>query len=213
MRRQFLGSSLALACSAALAPKVFAQGVAPVEGKQFRSVKPAAPTNDPKKLEVIEFFWYGCPHCYALEALMTEWVKTLPADVSFRKEHVAFPNAVKHQQLFTALGALGLEPAMTPKVFEAIHKERQNLTTFDSMAAFVEKNGVDRKKFTDVFESFSVKTKMRSVANLSDAYSIDAVPAFTVNGRYFTAPSMAGGPTQAFQVVEYLLKQERARLK
>jgi protein dithiol oxidoreductase (disulfide-forming) len=213
MRRQFIASSVALACSAALARTVSAQGAGPVDGKHYRSIKPPVPTSDSKKIEVIEFFWYGCPHCFALEPLMAEWAKTLGSDVAFRKEHIGFPNAAKHQQLFVALGAMGLESSMTPKIFNAIHKERQGLTSTSSIADFVEKQGVDRKKFTDVYESFSVKTKMRNTTALSDSYGLDAVPAFTVNGRYFTAPGMAGGGTQVLALVDLLIKQERARVK
>jgi protein dithiol oxidoreductase (disulfide-forming) len=213
MRRQFITSSLALACSAALAQRAHGQGAAPIEGKQYRAIKPPVPTADPKKIEVIEFFWYGCPHCFALEPLMAEWVKTLPGDVAFRKEHIGFPNAAKHQQLFVALGAMGLENSMTPKIFNAIHTERQGLTTSDSIASFIEKQGVDRKKFTDVYDSFSVKTKMRNITALSDSYGLDGVPAFAINGRYFTAPAMVGNGAQVFNVVDALIKQERARLK
>jgi protein dithiol oxidoreductase (disulfide-forming) len=210
MRREFIASSLALATCATFTQRAAAQGAAPVAGKDYREIKPAVATADPKKIEVVEFFWYGCPHCFHLEPLLAQWLKTVPADVTFRKEHVGFPNAIKHQQLFVALTAMGIEKDMTPKIFEAIHTAKQNLVPQDAQASFLEKNGVDAKKFNDMYNSFSVKTKMRQAADLSDKFGLDSVPAFAVNGRYFTAPSMTGAD-KFFAVVDALIKQERAR--
>jgi protein dithiol oxidoreductase (disulfide-forming) len=216
MRRQFVRTSVAAVCGAGLsafASGVFAQAGGPQLGKHYRAIKPALGTDDPKKIEVIEFFWFGCPHCFALEPLLEDWAKKLPADVAFRKEHVGFPNAAKHQQLFYTLKALGLDDKLGNIVFNAIHKERKPLLQVADMAALVSANapGVDAKKFSDTFESFSVKTRMRRAISLSDSYGLEGVPAFAVNGKFFTAPSMAGSNGAALQVIDTLVAGERKR--
>jgi protein dithiol oxidoreductase (disulfide-forming) len=212
MRRVFLKNSIAVAFATSISPFVLAQANGPREGQHYRRVD-TVPTDNPKKIEVIEFFWYGCPHCYSLEASVNDWVKKLGPDVDFRKEHVGFPQAIKHQQLFYALKALGVDSQVGAQVFEAIHKERKMLSQINDMADLVSKNGIDRKKFMDTFDSFSVKTRMRNSASLSDKYKLDGVPAFSVNGKFVTAPAMAGGNAAALQVVDLLLTQERSGRK
>ncbi len=193
------------------APVAFAQR-APVEGTEFRRIKPAVPTESDKKLEVIEFFWYGCPHCFSLEPAIKDWAKKLPADVAFRKVHVPF-REVRHQQLFFTLDSMGKADELADKVFAAIHNERNPLNTPEKMADLLAKSGVDRKQFMDTFESFSVKTRMRKATQLTEAFQVDGVPALGINGKYFTAPSMAGGNAQALAVADFLLDAERKGAK
>jgi protein dithiol oxidoreductase (disulfide-forming) len=212
MRRVFLKNSLAAALATSISPFVLAQANGPREGQHYRRVD-VVPTDNPKKIEVIEFFWYGCPHCHSLEASVNDWVKKLGPDIDFRKEHVGFPQAIKHQQLFYALKALGVEGQIGPLVFESIHKERKMLSQINDMADLVSKNGIDRKKFMDTFDSFSVKTRMRNSVNLADKYKLDGVPAFSINGKFVTAPSTAGGNAAALQVVDLLVAQERTGRK
>lgn len=179
------------------------------EGFEFKSVKPPAPTDAPAgKVEVIEFFWYGCPHCNALEPLLVEWAKRLPADVAFRKVHVPW-QVQAHQQLFFTLDTMGKAHELDAKVFNAIHVERNKLDQPDAMADFVAKQGVDRKQFLDTYNSFGVKTKMQRATQLAAAYKIDGVPTFGVAGKWITAPSMVGSNGAALKMVEQLV--ERAR--
>ncbi len=212
MRREFLKNSIAAAMAASMSSLVVAQANGPRDGQHYRKIDPL-PTDNPKKIEVVEFFWYGCPHCMSLEASVNEWSKKLPADVDFRKEHVAFPNAIKHQQLFYTLRALGVDSQISPLVFDQIHKERKMLLQINDMADLVANNGVDRKKFLSTFDSFSVKTRMRSSGNFFDKLKVDGVPVFCINGKYVTAPSMAGGNGAALQVIDILVGQERAKPK
>lgn len=182
----------------------------PSEGAHFRRLGTPLPTDDPKKIEVIEFFWFGCPHCNAIEPAVVGWKSKLPSGVAFRKEHVAFPQAIKHQQLFYTIKALGAEDKLTQPVFDAIHKERKTLTQVSDMAELAAKNGVDAKAFKDAYESFSVKSNMRRSASLAERFGVDGVPAFAVNGKYYTAPAMAGGTGQVLQVIDFLINRERS---
>lgn len=210
--RRFLQSGVTLAVAAAVLPgAAFAQG-APAAGAQYRSVKPAQPTESGNKIEVIEFFWYGCPHCNALEPALVDWVKRLPPDVAFRKVHVPF-NEKKHQQLFYALDAMGKAEELTPKVFAAIHGERNRLDTVDKMTELLGKHGVDAKVFKETFDSFSVQTKVRKADAVAAAWGVDSVPMIGVNGKYLTAPSMAGSNGGALQVAEFLIDAERKARK
>lgn len=212
-RRLFVGALLSgaagVALDGALAPAA-AQQRAAQEGTEYRPVKPPQPTEAPTgKIEVVEFFWYGCPHCNALEPLLEDWVKKQPADVQFRKVHVPFQE-VKHQQLYYALDALGKAPELNRKVFQAIHVERNRLNTAELMVPFVEKNGIDRKAFIDAFNSFAVQTKMKRASQLAEGYGVDGVPAFGVAGRWYTAPSMVGSNAATLALVDTLVERERA---
>lgn len=210
-RRQFVAalagaSGIALTGAPAAAQ---AQQRAPQEGTDFRPVKPQQSTEAPTgKIEVVEFFWYGCPHCNTLEPLLDDWLKKQPADVHFRKVHVPFQE-VKHQQLYYTLESLGRSSELNRKVFQAIHGERNRLNTPDLMVAFAEKNGIDKKTFIDTFNSFAVQTKMRRASQLAEGYGVDGVPAFGVAGRWYTAPSMVGSNAAALALVEQLLDRER----
>ena len=212
MRRDLLKSGLAAALGSTLSSiglNAYAQDAGPQEGRHYRRVTPTVAVEIPGKIEVVEFFWYGCPHCYSLEPVLQDWVKKLPADVVFRKEHVAFPQAVKHQQMFYTLRALGAESTATVKVFEAIHKERKLLLTAADQADFAASLGIDKKKYTDTLASFTVQTVLKKSSNLSDAYKVDSVPVLTINGKFYTGPSMAGNNGAALEVADALIKKER----
>jgi thiol:disulfide interchange protein DsbA len=211
-RRRWIAAAGAAALAAVFAPPAAAQAT-PRDGRDFRLVKPQQATEAPAgKIEVIEFFWYGCPHCNALEPVIKEWVAKLPADVAFRRVHVPFGDR-RHQQLFYTLEAMGKADALGDKVFHAIHVDRDRLDTVDRMTAMLSRHGVDRKQFTDTFESFAVRTKMRRATQVSEAYGVDGVPAMAVNGKYYTSPSMAGSNQAALRVMDALIAQERQARK
>ena len=210
--RQFLKTATAGAAWLALAP-AHAQG-GPKEGVEYRVVQPTQQTDSGAKLEVLEFFWYGCPHCFSLEPTLRDWAKKLPADVAFRKVHVALgPAWEAHQQLYYTLEALGKTAALDEKVFTALHVDRISLDKPDRMAEFLVKHGIERKAFLDTYDSFAVRTRKQKASQQARAWGLDGVPALGVNGKYFTAPSMAKGNAQALQVVEYLLDLERKARK
>jgi thiol:disulfide interchange protein DsbA len=183
----------------------------PVEGKHYVKLGAPAPVNAPSgKIEVIEFFWYGCPHCNAFEPTLDAWQKKLPADVAFRRVPVAFREQYAvHQRIYYALEALGKVEALHRKVFYAVHSERQRLEQPAEIAAFMEKNGIERAKFQEVFDSFAVQTRAKQATRLADAYKIDGVPAMGIHGKYFTSGTIAGTPEKALQVTEYLVQTLR----
>jgi protein dithiol oxidoreductase (disulfide-forming) len=206
-----LGLGLGLATAGAARAQTPAASL--VEGKDFIQLQTPAPVSLPsaqKKVEVIEFFWYGCPHCFAFEPLLEPWVKQLPADVYFRAQPFAFIGPVEHQKLFYALEELGQREAMQRKLFNAIHVQKKSLNTEAEIGAFVAANGVDGAKFAEAFKSFAVNTKLSRGKQLSGAYKIDSVPTLGIQGRFFTSPSLTGSSERALQVTDGLI--QRARL-
>ena len=184
-------------------------GPAWAQGPEWRPLKSPVPTDAPAgKIEVVEFFWYGCPHCFSLEPVLRDWRKTLAADVQFRKVHVPW-QVQAHQQLFVTLDVMGEAERLNDKVFSAIHTERNRLDQPEAMADLVARNGVDRKRFLETYASFGVKSKMQRATQLAAAYELDGVPALGVAGRFLTAPSMAGGNERALRVVDQLVAQVR----
>lgn len=194
-------------------PLAYAQAGAPVAGKDYLVINPPVPTPANGKVEVIEFFWYGCPHCNAFEPMLEAWAKKLPADVAFRRVPVAFRDEpfVAHQRIYYALEEMGLLEAMHAKVFAAIHVDHQRLDNPTEIAAFMKKNGVDPAKFMSFYNGFSVQTRARQAAQLAQAYKIDGVPSIAVGGKYFTSATLSGSPQRSLAVADYLIQQARAK--
>ncbi len=219
-RRTFQRQALALAASATgvsagfVLPASAQQAGAPVEGRDY--IKLATPAAVPPggKIDVIEFFWYGCPHCFSFEPSLETWAKKIPTDVAFRRVHVAFTAMHEtHAKMFYALEQLDALPAMHKKVFNAMHLQRQRLDKEGDIVAFMSAGGVDAAKFTEAFRSFGVATKVRQSKQLVDAYRIDGVPAIGVQGRWYTAPSLTNGPVQALAVTDWLIQRAKAERK
>ncbi len=184
--------AFALIAAASAALPALAQG-GPVEGRQYQKLATALSPGTPGKIEVVEFFWYGCPHCDAFEPLVEAWAKTTPAEVVFRKSHVAFRANIKvHQRMFFALEALGQEAKVRPAIFDALHRQGQALDGVANQAALLAKHGVDAAKYEQAYNSMGVLTKCAQAEKLSEAYNIDGVPSLGIGGRFLTSPSMAG---------------------
>ena len=193
-----------------LASGARAQGAAPVEAKDFvrRNAPVAVPAGG--KIDVIEFFWYGCPHCNALESSLEAWVKKLPADVAFRRVPAAFnPMWELHAKAFYAREAMGKLEEMHRRMFAALHVQRLRLDKEADLVAYMGSNGVDAAKFKEAFDSFGVATKLRQGKQLAESYKIDGVPALGIHGRWFTAPSLAGGNERTFAVADALIVRAR----
>jgi protein dithiol oxidoreductase (disulfide-forming) len=187
-----------------------AQG-APVEGKDFVRLGTPAPVAAPAgKIEVVEFFSYGCPHCYSFEPLLEPWIKKLPADVAFRRVPAAFNASWEGlAKIFYALEATGQVDAMHKRVFAAIHVQRQRLDKEADIAAFVKGAGGDEAKFLEAYKSFGVATKLRQGKQLADAYKIDGVPTLGIHGRFFTSGALAGTHERALAVADQLIKRAK----
>lgn len=203
-RRHFLAAAALPAISAHLpasAQEAF------VEGKHYTRLANVQPTRDPKRVEVLEFFAYGCSHCNAFEPVLDAWQKKLPHDVLFRRIPVAFREGtmVLHQKLYFALEALNLVDRAHHKVFEAIHAQKQRLDTEEEIGAFAAKNGLDRSRLLETMSSFAVAGRAKQASQLANGYEIEGTPSMGVNGRWLTSGSQAGSNAKSLVVVEYLI--------
>jgi len=204
--------SAALACTAALAPAASRAQGNPVEGRNYvRLTQPVPVSAAADKIEVIDFFWYGCPHCAAFEPELDAWAKRLPEHVAFSRVPVAFRAEpfTTHQRIFYALDTLGLLDAMHRKVFYAVHVERLALDKPADIAAYMTKHGVDATKFLEAFNSFTTQSRIKRANGLVDGYKIDGVPAIGVHGRYYTSGAMAGGNDRSLVVADFLVQKLR----
>ena len=184
----------------------------PDEGTEYRALDKRVPVEAPSgKIEVIEFFWYSCPHCNAFEPRLVSWIKRQGPDVVVKRVPVAFrDDFVPQQRLFYTLEAMGKLDELHHKVFEAIHGPTRNpLNREDVIVGWAEKNGLDKAKFQELYNSFSVQTKTRRASQLQDAYKIEGVPALGIAGRYYTDGTMAGTMDRALQVADYLIIETR----
>lgn len=164
----------------------------PVEGVDFQRLPQAQPTDAGKKVEVLEFFWYGCPHCFAFEPVLSDWAKKRADQIVFKRIPVGFRESfVPQQKLYFALEALNRFD-VHKAYFDALHVGRQRLDKEDAIIDFVEKQGIDRKKFLDVYQSFSVQSKVSRARQMQDAYRIEGVPTIVIDGQYVTSPSIVG---------------------
>jgi len=188
-----------------------AQAKAPLAGTDFMALDRPAPVETPAgKIELLEFFWYSCPHCNAFEPVLSAWVQQLPKDVVFKRVPVNFRDGFEPQQrLFYALEALNLLDTLHTRVFAAIHVEKQNLSQAAAITDWVVKQGVDRARFVEQFNSFSVSAKAKRAKQLQEAYKVDGVPALGIAGRYYTDGALAQSMNRVLQVTDYLIDQIR----
>jgi protein dithiol oxidoreductase (disulfide-forming) len=182
-------------------------------GKDYLPLeRPVATEAGNGKIELIEFFWYSCPHCNAFEPTFAQWIKTAPKDVVVRRVPVAFrEDFVPQQRLFFALEAMNLLESLHAKVFVAIHVEKQPLNTETAIADWVAKQGVDKAKFLETYKSFGVASKLKRAVQLQNDYKVEGVPSFGIAGRFYTDGSIAGSMERAIKVAESLIAQSRTR--
>lgn len=207
-RRDFSLTTVGVALG--LSSTAQAQGAAPTEGRDFVRLNTPVAVPAGGKIDVIEFFSYGCPHCYSFEPMLEQWVKRLPPDVAFRRVPASFnPTFEGYAKLFYALEAVGQIEALHKRVFAAIHVQRQRLDKEADIAAFVSANGGDGAKVVEAYKSFGVATKLRQAKQATDAYKIDGVPALGIHGRWFTSGSLANGNDKALAVADHLIQVAR----
>lgn len=187
------------------------QADSPQEGFEYRAARspqPAVVTAG--RIDVAEFFWFGCPHCNAMEPQVEAWVKRLPPEVAFRKVHVGLSERQQvHQRLFWTLESMGRSPALTPQVFRAIHGDGRELATREQCADFVASRGVDRAAFLAAFDSPAVTDAMARANDFARAMGVEGVPSFAVAGQWLTSPGMAGSYASALSVADTLIARER----
>ncbi|MBP0588783.1 thiol:disulfide interchange protein DsbA/DsbL [Paraburkholderia sp. LEh10] len=190
-----------------------ASPAAPVAGKDYTVLSTPQPVEAPAgKIEVIEFMWYGCPHCNEFDPDLEAWIKKQGPDVVFKRVPVAFrDDFIPHSKLYHAVDALGLANQLTPTIFHEIHVNKNYLLTPEDQAKFLAKNGVDPKKFMDAYNSFSTQSALQRDKKLLEDYKIEGVPTLAVQGKYETGPAQTNSLTGTIQVLDYLIAQVRAK--
>jgi len=200
-----------------LAPAVTAGGGAahphPHSEESFQKIEPAQPTSVEGKIEVLEIFWYGCPHCYAFEPYLDNWNKTRPADVEFvRMPGVLNPSWIQHARAYYTAQKLGVLDKIHMPLFDAIHRDRQRIFSEDELREFFTDRGVDGDDFDRVFRSSEVDTRMKQALFTARNARVTGVPTIIVNGRYMTSGTMTGSFEKMLEVTDQLIAIERERL-
>jgi thiol:disulfide interchange protein DsbA len=202
-----------------------ASPAAPLPGKEYVVLRERQPVDTGKKVEVIEFFAYYCPHCYALEPSLSEWVRKQGDNIVFKRVHVSRGPAVQPQQkLFFALESLGLLEQYHQKVFDAMHVQNNPLRSDAAVTDWAAANGIDKARFTDTLNGFGVAGKLRRVDRMMSDYRVDYWPMVIVDGKYMTSPAEASKtidplPSEAqmhanaLTVLDFLVAKAKAEKK
>lgn len=211
MKRRFFTTAMATAAAWLNTSAAWAQAAMFKSGKDFLTLdRPVSTEASAGKVEVIEFFWYSCPHCSAFEPTFAQWVKNAPKDVVVRRIPVSFrEDFAPQQRLFFTLEAMNLLDSLHPKVFTAVHVEKQTLNTDASVLAWAEKQPLDKTKFNEIYKSFGVASKLKRAIQLQNDFKVEGVPSLGVAGRYYVDGTLAGSMTQALKVTEALIAQSR----
>lgn len=183
------------------------------EGIEYKRVSPAQPTITRDKVEVVELFWYGCPHCFHFEPDLNKWLANKPDNVEFVRVPAVFnPVWALHARAYYAAVTLGLydngKHEFHGAFFDEIHKHKKRLDNKNALRTFFARFGVSAEDFNNTFESFAVNTKVNRAADLSKRYQLDGVPSLIVNGKYRTDGPMAGGQKGMLKVLDFLIKKE-----
>lgn len=202
-RRQFLKLT---AATAVLGLAAGHSQAALLPGREYALLDFPQPTTDPKRVEVLELFFYGCPHCFELEPIIVPWARKLPKHAYFRRMPAIFNDSwVPMAKAFYAAEALGVTEKLHSVMFNAIHLQGVNLNSRDTLLKFVAAQGVDGAKFGAAYDSFGVQAKVTEARQLTGAYGITGVPAMVVDGKYRTASSMVGGHEKLLPALNELI--------
>ncbi len=181
-----------------------------VEGKDYTVLSKPQSTQNSQKIEVLEFFWYGCPHCDSLHPHLKSWLKSLPDDVSFTYVPATLrPNWATGAKIFYTLQAAGMLDALHDKAYDAIHRGKIDLNNESVLFDWIEKQGVDRKKFENTYQSFGVQNQVARSSQLTRQYQLNGVPALVIDGKYLTSGRMGGTPQDTIKTLNELLEKVR----
>jgi len=185
-----------------------------VEGKNYLRLPNPQPVETGNKIEVIEFFSYGCPHCAALEPYLDKWLDTLPPDVAFRRIPVMFhPDWVQLAKIYYTLDAMGQAPKLSPEVFKAIHQQNVNLAEKNKFFDWAASKGLDKKKVEEVFSSFAIDGKVKRAMQLAQEYHIEGVPTVIVDGKFVTSSDRVGTHANLPPAITELVAKARSERK
>lgn len=213
---------LLLASAALMFTAAGASAAAPKEGVDWKTINtPVRTEASGKKVEVVEFFMFTCPHCHALEPRISAWVKQNADKIHFRRIHFARNEKDVLARAYVTLETMGTPDAAIQKLFNAIHVEHKRLMREEDVTAVVVSAGVDKAKYEGIYKSFSVESKMKRMAATIGQYGVESAPTLVIDGRYMTSPSMAGRPGQpemqsheaALAVADYLVAKAAATKK
>jgi len=185
----------------------------PAAGVEYRELQTAQPTDAADKIEVLEFFWYGCPHCYNFEPVLTPWVKKLPKDAQFRRVPAIFNDEWEQgARAYYTLEAIGEVERLHKPLFDAVHTgSRLRVANEAALTEWLGKQGVDTKKFAAAYRSFSVEGKVKRAKQLTSAYKIEGVPTMAINGRYVVITDNIKSFEQMTGVADFLIEQSRKK--
>jgi len=185
-----------------------------VAAQDHREITPPQPTQTGDRIEVIEVFWYGCPHCYDFEPYLEKWLETRPQDVEFRRMPGIFnKNWIAHAKAFYTAQALNVLDRIHRPLFDAIHQQRRKLDDERALKAFFQEQGVDGGQFTEVYRSEEVDKRVKQAFLLGQRYKIAGVPSVIINGKYLTSGNDAGSLANVVTVMNRLIDRERALLQ
>lgn len=207
-RRLFSLSVASVAAVSSVSLPALAQAPTPKEGKDYTKLaKPVASEAPAGKIEVIEFFWYSCPHCNDFEPTFAAWAKAGPKNVVVRRVPVAFSASfVPQQKLYYAIEGMGKVEELHARVFRAVHVERQKLSKDEEIFAWIAKQpGMDVAKFKEIYASFTVSNQVRRASQLQESHGVEGVPSMGVAGRYYTDGTQAGSLPGMLQVTQHLI--------
>ncbi|MBM5574429.1 thiol:disulfide interchange protein DsbA/DsbL [Deefgea sp. CFH1-16] len=183
------------------------------EGKDYKAMAKPMPVAVPGKAEVIEFFWYGCPHCFAIEPYVDAWAAKLPKDVNLRRVHVMWDgrnDMEGHAKIFLALQGMGLDAKYQQAVMKAVQTDRIELRNEAKLLEWVKKQGIDVAKFKANYNGFSTQMQLKNLTKITQDYQVDGVPMFVVNGKWVTSPAMVGAEDATItKMVDELIAKDR----
>ncbi|MEM1112904.1 MAG: thiol:disulfide interchange protein DsbA/DsbL [Pseudomonadota bacterium] len=184
-----------------------------IEGTHYQLISTPIRTANPDKIEVTEFFWYGCGHCYNFEPMISTWKKALPEDVYFRGSPAAWNGPMElHARAFYAAEAMGILDKMHMPIFQALNVDRRRLASEDEIASLFAANGIDEAEFRKAFNSFGVKSQTNQAGARARSAQITGTPELMVNGKYRIDTRAAGSQANMLKIAEYLIEKERASL-
>lgn len=203
---------MTLAVLLCLPASLFAATYSP--GNGYTLIKNPVRTANPEKIEVVEIFWYGCPHCFSLEPVTQAWSKNIADDVDFKFMPAVFGRSWQaHAKAYYVSELLGLQEKTHGAIFNAIHLDKRRLNSEDKLAEFFTDYGVSEANFKKQFNSFAVNSRLSQADSKIRAYGARGVPGLIVNGKYLVSAQSAGGNNQIFSVVDFLIEQERQAMK
>jgi thiol:disulfide interchange protein DsbA len=181
-----------------------------VEGVDYKLITPAQPTDDPSRIEVVEAFWYGCPHCYHFEPTLEPWVKGVPKDVNFYRLPAIFNDSWEvHARAYFAADVLNVLEKSHGALFHAMHAEHKVLNTVDKLAKFYSQYGVEKSLFKKTYNSFVVNTRVARAKEMIQRYGLQGVPGIVVEGKYLVTGPMAKSYENMLKITDYLVAKER----